>query len=735
VVTTTQAPERAEGLELLGALGGSGYQNSPSLVRRVDGQTLQLTPLLYQLLEELDGRRGPQELARALSERVGKTVTAEDVQVLLGEKLLPLGVLAGSEPSEAVSSNPLLALRWKFVVSNPRTTRRVTAPFAALFSPILLWPVLAAFVAVCWFVLMEKGLASATRSAFDSPGLLLGVFVLAVLSAGFHELGHAAACRYGGATPGAMGAGLYLVWPAFYTNVDDSYRLNRRGRLRVDFGGLYFNAVVAVAVTGVWLLTRQDALLLGVALQLLQMLRQLAPVIRADGYHILADLTGVPDLFSHLKPTLLRLLPSHWGEPSPLTRKARLIVTAWVLVVVPVLLSMIVTAVILLPRLIATAWQSGGSQVDRLFAGAEHVDALAVGAALLKLVALLLPVLGTVYLMVSIARRTAAATWAKTHERPFLRGMATATALLLLSALAWAWWPTGQYQPVRADERGTLASFVTGVKTPDLTPVANVTRQPALAMIPRGAAAADHPVLLLTGSGARLQTLLTTGTGGSATAFPFTLPKAPRPGDTQALAVNSTDGSVVYDVAYALVTITDGAPVTNVNSAYALASCKACTTVAVSFQVVLVVGQSNVIVPVNAAVAGNSRCAQCVTSALAVQLVTTLSAQPSDEVQAQLDTAMAQLGDLHGLDAASLYQQVKAVETQVVTILSDSGLLTSTLSTTATASATPTPSASITDPSATPQASASPSATPDVASSTPTPSDTPAPSASPTASP
>ena len=163
---------------------------------------------------------------------------------------------------------------------------------------------------------MEKGLAVRDPQAFDSPGLLLAVFALGVLSAGFHELGHAAACRYGGATPGAMGAGIYLVWPAFYTNVDDSYRLDRKGRLRVDLGGLYFNALVAVVVTGLWLVTRQDALLLGVAMQLLQMLRQLAPVIRADGYHILADLTGVPNLFAHLGPTLRGMLPWHWGEPS-----------------------------------------------------------------------------------------------------------------------------------------------------------------------------------------------------------------------------------------------------------------------------------------------------------------------------------------------------------------------------------------------------------------------------------
>ena len=49
-----------------------------------------------------------------------------------------------------------------------------------------------------------------------------------------------------------MGAGLYLIWPAFYTDVTDSYRLARAGRVPTDLGGLYFNAIVAVITFGIW---------------------------------------------------------------------------------------------------------------------------------------------------------------------------------------------------------------------------------------------------------------------------------------------------------------------------------------------------------------------------------------------------------------------------------------------------------------------------------------------------
>ena len=43
-----------------------------------------------------------------------------------------------------------------------------------------------------------------------------------------------------------MGVGVYLIWPAFYCDVTEAYRLDRRGRLRTDLGGVYFNGLFAL---------------------------------------------------------------------------------------------------------------------------------------------------------------------------------------------------------------------------------------------------------------------------------------------------------------------------------------------------------------------------------------------------------------------------------------------------------------------------------------------------------
>src|SRR4051794_31246448 len=198
--STSPPPARAEGIELLGPVHGSGYKDGAALVRRPDGQMVQLGPLMYALLESADGRSDAPALAEAMTDRLGRRVAAEHVEKL-SEKLCAQGLLAGSEHRAPPKRNPLLALRWKVLVTRTDLTRRLTAPFAFLFRPWVMWPMPAAFAAVCGFVLTQRGPAAPPPRASARPELLLLVSARATATGGSHELGPAPACRYGGATP------------------------------------------------------------------------------------------------------------------------------------------------------------------------------------------------------------------------------------------------------------------------------------------------------------------------------------------------------------------------------------------------------------------------------------------------------------------------------------------------------------------------------------------------------
>jgi putative peptide zinc metalloprotease protein len=681
-----------EGVQLLGEVPGSGYRRPPALARRIDGQVISLTPLLHQVLLAVDGQATVAEVAERVSASSGRLVRAEDVRQLVGTSLRPLGLLRradGSEP-ELRRSDPLLALKFRRVVTDPAVTRRLTAPFAVLFHPLVVAPVVLAFAAVAAWVLFDQGLAAATAQAFANPALFLAVVAVTVLSAGFHEFGHAAAARYGGSTPGAMGFGVYLFWPAFYTDVTDSYRLGRAGRVRTDLGGLYFNALVVLVTFAVWWVTGWHAVLLIIAGQVLQMIRQLAPLLRFDGYHVLADLTGVPDLYQRIGPIMTGLLPGRWRQPEATALKtwARVVVVAWVLLVVPLMAVSLLLLVLALPRLLATAWHSLGRQAGLLADSFTDGDVLGVLARLLAIVALAIPLLGIGYVLGRTVRQVARGVWRRTEGRPVRRALAVLLAAALVAGLSWAWWPADdRYRPVRAWEGGTLLDAVPAASS---TGLAAGSRGTAATVWPADAGplpTEDDPALAMVlvpsssgvGEGdARITDAGSDDDGGPAPTwvFPFDRPLPPGDGDNQALAVNTEDGSVRYDVSFALVWADEDAAV-NRNEAYALASCRDCTTVAVAFQVVLLVGSVDVVVPENLAAAVNYACVECVTYALATQLVVSLPGELSEEGERALAEIWAELQEfgeqVDGLPLADLRARLTDFEQRILTVVREDG--------------------------------------------------------------
>lgn len=715
---TLPVPIRADGVQLLGETQGSGYREAPSLVRRADGQTLQLTRLLYLILEAVDGTRGPEEIADHASAGFGRLVSLDNVRTLIDSQLLPLGLLqlADSSQPEVRKADPLLGMKFRYTVTDPERTRRITAPFAALFHPLIVVLVTAAFLAACWWVFMVKGLASATHEAFANPGLVLLILAVTILSAGFHEFGHAAAARRGGATPGAMGTGLYLIWPAFFTDVTDSYRLGRAGRLRTDLGGLYFNAIVAVATMGLWWATGFDALLLLVVTQVLQMVRQLLPLVRFDGYHILADATGVPDLFQRMKPTLLSLLPWRRKDPEAQLLKpwARAVVTAWVLITVPLLLFSLVLMVLSLPRLLGTAWDSGQKQYAMFNSALAGGDILDAAVRILAIAAVALPVLGILYILVRLVRQVVTALWQKTRGRALQRGTALAVIAAVTAGVAWAWWPGGEsYRPVQPYERGTLADATTAIFPAGSTTGLREGRAGrTVALWPAGAEkpTREDPQLSMVLVPRDAGTAGTAGPAAPAWVFPFDQPTAPEEDGNQSLAVNTADGSVVYDVAFALVWADDGEDVTTRNEAYAFASCADCSAVAVGFQVVLIVGQTDVIVPENLSAAANYDCVRCLTYALASQLVLTLDGPLSADGMTKLNELWQQIAEygrtLDDVPLSEIQGRLDAFKAQIMEVIKSDPSATPRVPS-GTAPATPGSSPS---PSATP--SGTPGATP-----------------------
>jgi putative peptide zinc metalloprotease protein len=237
--------------------------------------------------------------------------------------------------------------------------------------------------------------------------MLLGITYVSLV---FHECGHAAACARGGARPGAIGVGVYLVWPVLYTDVTDSYRLGKRGRLRTDLGGVYFNGIFALGLAAAYLVSGFEPLLLAVVGQHLIALDQFLPWVRLDGYYVVADLIGVSDLFSRIKPVLRGLVPGRPLDPrvSELKGWARAAVTAWVLTTVSILIAMAALTAVHAPAYVSRAWASLVEQTDALRHAVAAGDVAAAVASAFGGLFLLLPMLGMSLIYVLLCRRAGA---------------------------------------------------------------------------------------------------------------------------------------------------------------------------------------------------------------------------------------------------------------------------------------------------------------------------------------
>jgi len=452
-------------VELIGEYEGSGFKEAPYIARRADGQVVQLAPLLHLIAEAADGQRTNEEIAAAVSEAIKRGVSADNVRQLIDERLRPLGLIAaanGSEP-EVQKADPMLALKLKAALVPERVVNAITTVFKPLFFPPVVIAVLAGLLALCVWLFAYHGIAQSLREVLYSPGLLMMMLGLVILSAAFHECGHATACAYGGARPGAMGAGLYIVWPAFYTDVTDAYRLGKGARLRTDLGGVYFNAIFILITAGTYFLTGFEPLLLIIPFQLLEMIHQFLPFIRLDGYYIVSDLTGVPDMFARIKPTLTSVfLP--WRKTSDRVTElkpwVRAAVTVYVLTVVPLLLFMFGMMVINAPRIFSTAYDSFFVQYHKVQHDFGGGSALHGAIGIFQMIILVLPAIGIVATFWLLSKRIFGAVWTRTEGHPAPRSAFVIAVATAAAFLAYIWWPNGDYRPIQKGERGTIQGAV-----------------------------------------------------------------------------------------------------------------------------------------------------------------------------------------------------------------------------------------------------------------------------------
>ncbi len=436
---TTPAPLRlAPGTEFLGAFRDSGLEDPPYLLRRADGDVVQVSRLIYAVATRLDGQAGAAQISREVSGELGRTVSPANVEYLVERRLVPLGLVAGDTLGAAATDGPpgrpALALGFKGALFPERLVQAAARRLAPPFHPVAVIAVLAALPLADVRIASSGAWATAVEQSATRPGVMLSLYALLLASMVFHELGHAAACHRGGARPGRIGIGIYLLWFVLYNDVTDSYRLDRRGRLRTDLGGIYFNALAAVASVVAWELTGFAPLLVLAVAQQITAALQLLPVVRFDGYYLLSDLAGVPDLYARMGPTLRSFLPRRWrpvsARGSGLRPRARVLVVTWVVVTTCTLAAATVASLAGAPAFVRASGRALGAELAALVAAGRDADLVLVALRAAGTAMLLVPLAGMALMTGLLAR----ALWRRARRARPRRAVVAALALADLVA-------------------------------------------------------------------------------------------------------------------------------------------------------------------------------------------------------------------------------------------------------------------------------------------------------------
>ena len=147
-----------------------------------------------------------------------------------------------------------------------------------------------------------------------SPANLPLLYISIIATKVMHEFGHAYFCRKFGGEVHVMGIMLLIFTPIPYMDATSSWRLRSQWqRLLVAAAGMIVEVFVASIAVIVWANTGQGTLhnlaynMIFVA-SVSTLLFNINPLLRFDGYYMLSDLLGIPNLHQRAKQQLQHLV-------------------------------------------------------------------------------------------------------------------------------------------------------------------------------------------------------------------------------------------------------------------------------------------------------------------------------------------------------------------------------------------------------------------------------------------
>ncbi len=287
----------------------------------ISNNFFRLNPVAYHFVGLLDGRRSVDDAWKITMDSFGDAApTQHEVIGLLGQ-LNESNLLRIDLPADAHqllkrnqkrkvqfwAGQAMSIVSLKIPVFNPNRMLDILLP---LFRPFLnIWGLIA------WIIFLAIAVGQFTPyigkfAKGVDPGSVLDpnnwawLMILFIVTKAWHELGHGIMCkRFGGSVP-ETGIMFLVFFPAPYVDATSSWNFSSKWhRILVASAGMMFEFILAGIATFVWVYSAEHTLARQLAFNTIFLCSVTTfffnanPLLRFDGYYILADLIEVPNLY------------------------------------------------------------------------------------------------------------------------------------------------------------------------------------------------------------------------------------------------------------------------------------------------------------------------------------------------------------------------------------------------------------------------------------------------------
>lgn len=275
----------------------------------------------YALLSWCDGQRSLDEIKELFEERFAPyRIKHKEIQSFLidlyqkallvsgefdqGRHLYQIGKKKKLKKAAKQASN-VLAIRWKGI--NPDGLLEIIEPYTSwFFSKPMVGVVITIMISALALVCTQYQEFAARLPSIDEffgPHNWLGLVLVIAGTKVIHELAHGVACkRYGGVCH-ELGVMFLVFIPTLFVNTSDSWRIESKWkRATIGAAGIYVELFMASIATFLWWFLVSPGPLEYILLNIMVLstvstiLFNGNPLLRFDGYFVLADLLEIPNL-------------------------------------------------------------------------------------------------------------------------------------------------------------------------------------------------------------------------------------------------------------------------------------------------------------------------------------------------------------------------------------------------------------------------------------------------------